>query len=112
MQSRLSHAGTMPRFESRPGVGLMPTMLLSIAGTRPDPAVSVPSENATDPAATETAEPELEPPEMYWELNTERGAPYGERVPLSPVANWSRLVLPITIAPAATSLETTGASSV
>ena len=30
-------------------------------------------------------------------------SPYGERVPTKPVANWSRLVLPSTIAPAAIS---------
>ena len=37
-------------------------MLLSAAGTRPDPAVSVPSASGTRPAATATAEPELDPP--------------------------------------------------
>ena len=39
-------------------------MLLSIAGTRPEPAVSVPSASGTSPAATATAEPELDPPGM------------------------------------------------
>ena len=39
-------------------------MLLNAAGTRPEPAVSVPSEKRTSPAATATAEPELEPPEI------------------------------------------------
>ena len=34
------------------------------AGTRPEPAVSVPSAKLTRPAATATAEPELEPPAM------------------------------------------------
>ena len=34
------------------------------AGTRPEPAVSVPRLNSTCPSATATAEPELEPPEM------------------------------------------------
>ena len=37
-------------------------MLLKPAGTRPEPAVSVPSASGTRPAATATAEPELEPP--------------------------------------------------
>lgn len=37
--------------------GLMPTMPLRPAGTRPDPAVSVPNENAARPAATATALP-------------------------------------------------------
>jgi len=40
-------------------------MLFSPAGTRPEPAVSVPSENGTMPRATTLAEPELDPPEMY-----------------------------------------------
>ena len=39
-------------------------MLLNAAGTRPDPAVSVPSAKLTRPAATATPEPELEPPTM------------------------------------------------
>ena len=38
-------------------VGLSPTRLLKPAGTRPEPAVSVPSEKATSPRATTTAEP-------------------------------------------------------
>ena len=37
-------------------------MLLNAAGTRPDPAVSVPKAKLTSPAATATAEPELDPP--------------------------------------------------
>jgi hypothetical protein len=39
-------------------------MLLNAAGTRPDPAVSVPNEKLTSPVATDTADPELDPPEM------------------------------------------------
>ena len=35
-------------------------MLFKPAGTRPEPAVSVPSENATSPRATTEADPELE----------------------------------------------------
>ena len=49
---------------TRPGVGLTPTMPLKAAGTRPDPAASLAIEKAAKPAATETAEPELDPPEM------------------------------------------------
>ena len=37
-------------------------MLLSMAGTRPEPAVSVPNASGTSPADTATADPELEPP--------------------------------------------------
>jgi len=38
------------------------SLLLNAAGTRPDPAVSVPSEKLTKPSATLTAEPALDPP--------------------------------------------------
>lgn len=60
--SKERHAGTKPVVLSKPLVGFRPTILLNPAGTRPDPAVSVPSENDTRPAATDTAEPEDEPP--------------------------------------------------
>ena len=45
------------------------------AGTRPDPAVSVPSASGTNPAATATAEPELDPPGINSELNVFCGMP-------------------------------------
>ena len=86
-------------------------MPLKAAGTRPEPAVSVPRAKSTMPSATATAEPELEPPLMRdgsWALRT---APYGERVPTRPVANWSRLVVPRTRAPASRRRATTGASA-
>ena len=89
-------------------VGFSPTRLLNAAGTRPEPAVSVPSAKLTRPAATATAEPELDPPDTYFGLNEFSQAPKGERVPTRPVANWSRLVLPIAIAPASSRAWTTG----
>jgi hypothetical protein len=52
---------------NNPRVGLSPMRLLNAAGTRPEPAVSVPSENAHKDFATATADPELDPPEMYRE---------------------------------------------
>ena len=74
-QSSVRHAGTTPAVETTPRLGFSPTMLPSAAGTRPDPAVSVPSENGTSPAATATAEPELDPPGMSFSSNTLRGTP-------------------------------------
>ena len=68
-------------------VGFNPTILLKAAGTRPEPAVSVPNENGTKPLATTLAEPELEPPLTYSELKLFGTAPNGERVPTKPVAN-------------------------
>ncbi len=50
-------------------------MLPSPAGTRPEPAVSVPSASGTSPAATATAEPELDPPGMTFGSNALRGTP-------------------------------------
>src|SRR6185369_911931 len=92
-QSSVRQAGTTPAVETRPRLGLRPTMLLSIAGTRPLPAVSVPSASGTRPAATATADPELDPPGTRSLRIGLTGMPYGERTPTRPVANWSRLVL-------------------
>src|SRR5262245_12705996 len=86
-QSSDRQAGTTPRALSSPRLGLMPTTLLNAAGTRPDPAVSVPSANDTSPAATATADPELEPPGISRASKGLRGIPYGERTPTRPVAN-------------------------
>ena len=61
-QSTLCAAGNTPCAEIRPLLGFRPTMLLSPAGTRPEPAVSVPSAKSTAPVATAYAEPELDPP--------------------------------------------------
>jgi len=44
-----------------PRVGLSPTILLNAAGTRPEPAVSVPSANDARPSATATADPARRP---------------------------------------------------
>ena len=63
-QSNVRQAGTTPAVEINPRLGFNPTILLSIAGTRPEPAVSVPSANGTSPAETATADPELDPPGM------------------------------------------------
>lgn len=110
-QSIEAQAGTTPAVGTRPRVGLRPTMPLNAAGTRPEPAVSVPRAKSTMPRATATAEPELEPPLTLAGSYALRTAPCGERVPTRPVANWSRFVVPSTIAPAARRPATTGASA-
>src|SRR5262249_4734090 len=68
-QSSVRHAGMTPAQLSTPRVGLSPTVLVKPAGTRPEPAVSVPSAKLTMPVATAAAEPELDPPAMYRSLN-------------------------------------------
>lgn len=110
-QSIEAQAGTTPVVGTRPRVGFRPTMPLKAAGTLPEPAVSVPSAKSTIPSATATAEPELEPPLMRDGSWAPRTAPCGERVPTRPVANWSRLVVPRTRAPASRRRATTGASA-
>jgi hypothetical protein len=74
-QSSMRQAGTTPAVEINPRLGFSPTMLLSIAGTRPEPAVSVPSASGTSPADTATAEPELEPPGIRSARTALRGMP-------------------------------------
>ena len=63
-QSSERQAGTTPAVDTKPRLGFNPTILLNIAGTRPEPAVSVPSASGTMPAPTATPEPELDPPGM------------------------------------------------
>ena len=75
MQSSVRQAGTRPRLLQRPFEGFNPTRWLKAAGMRPEPAVSVPSANATSPAATATAEPELDPPLIQARLYALRGMP-------------------------------------
>ena len=74
-QSSDRQAGTTPAVLRSPRVGFRPTRPLNAAGTRPEPAVSVPSEKAHSPLATATAEPELDPPEMYRSSKTLEHAP-------------------------------------
>src|SRR5882762_8401275 len=78
-QSSVRQAGTTPAVLSKPRVGFRPIKLLNAAGTRPDPAVSVPRENVTRPLATATAEPELEPPNVPLVKHAGAGAERGAR---------------------------------
>ena len=55
-------SGKTPARLMRPKLGFHPTRPQSADGTRTEPPVSVPSEASAIPAATETAEPLLEPP--------------------------------------------------
>ncbi len=58
-----------------PSVGLTPTMPCKPAGTRPEPAVSVPIAMSASPVATATADPELDPPLMNSGLRLSGTAP-------------------------------------
>ncbi|MNL81853.1 hypothetical protein D3C87_2090790 [compost metagenome] len=68
-------------------VAFIPTRLFNAAGTRPEPAVSVPKEKLATPSATVNDEPALDPPDGYSGSTLFGQTPYGERLPLRPVAN-------------------------
>ncbi|MNY03404.1 hypothetical protein D3C86_1360200 [compost metagenome] len=86
-QSSVRQAGTTPAVEIKPLVAFIPTRLFNAAGTRPEPAVSVPNEKLATLSATANEEPALEPPDGYSGNTLFGHAPYGERLPLRPVAN-------------------------
>src|SRR5688572_5510437 len=108
--SRLDANATRPWRDTRPYVGLNPTTPLRAAGWRIEPPVSDPSAPAERPAATAAAEPPEDPP-------APRVGPHGFRKGKTPawrvadpIANSSRFVLPMIVAPAARRRETTVAS--
>src|ERR1019366_1581396 len=94
-----------------PRVVFRPSIPVHAAGTRIDPAPSLPTAAPTSPAATAAALPPLEPP------GGKRGS-HGLRVfphvGVSVNGHWvnsGTFVLPITIAPAARSRRTISASA-
>src|SRR5437763_5610556 len=75
-----------------------------------EPPVSEPSASGAKPAATAAALPPLDPPgTREWSCGLRVG-PKAEFSVELPMANSSRLVLPMTMAPAATTRSTTVAS--
>ena len=60
-ESCLGVIGITPALLVRPRVGLSPTTELELDGQRMEPSVSVPSDTAAKFAATEIAEPLLDP---------------------------------------------------
>src|SRR5437879_1579502 len=88
----------------------MPTTPQSAAGWRIDPPVSEPSASGANPAATAAADPPDEPPGTRSRQCGLRVGPNAEFSVDDPMANSSRFVLPITIAPASRSRVTTVAS--
>jgi hypothetical protein len=89
---------------------LIPTTPHNAAGCRIDPPVSEPNASAANPAATAAADPPLDPPGTRLGSSGLRVGPNAEFSVLDPIANSSRLVLPIRIAPACSSLVTIVAS--
>src|SRR3954468_4734807 len=80
------------------------------AGCRTDPPVSEPSDRGAMPAATETADPPLDPPGMRSSCHGLFAGPNAEVSFDEPIANSSQFVLPTTPAPAACSRSMTVAS--
>src|SRR5262249_3197024 len=107
--------GTIPVLLIRPTVGLMPTMPQACAGLTLDPSVSVPTASGVSPAATATAEPELEPDGLRPEPCGLTACPPSVDQPLDDwverkLAHSDRLALPRMTASAARSLPIRKAS--
>ena len=88
--------GNTPLRGTRRKVVFKPKIPQQAAGTRTEPAVSVPSATSAIPAATATAEPLEEPPGINLRLPTKRflGVPKYSFIPEPPNPNSVRLVLP------------------
>ena len=80
-------------------------------GMRTEPPPSVPSANGVMPAATEAAAPALEPPGVLARFHGLRVMPVSGESPTPLQPNSLVVVLPITIAPAALTRSTGGASA-
>src|SRR5690625_2365966 len=85
----------------RPEETFKPVKLHQEAGKRTEPPVSVPKAIGTNPAATATPEPLLEPPGVRATLRSHgfQGVPSCVFVPHPPVANSTVCVFPRIIAP-------------
>src|SRR5688572_32853454 len=96
----------MPRFDTRPKVGLRPTTPFTEAGIRMEPAVSVPVAAMQRSAATAAPDPPDEPPgTRFWFQGLRAG---GE---VTPLANSCVTVFPTMIAPALRNRLTTALSA-
>src|SRR5687768_15771083 len=107
--------GITPERETKPRVGLMPTMPLIDDGQRIEPSVSVPIATAAKLAATAAPEPDDEPHGLRSKIYGLRVCPPRPDQPLDEsferkFAHSERLVLPIMTAPAARSFWTRKAS--
>jgi hypothetical protein len=96
---------------TRPKFALKPNVPVKAAGMRIDPPPSVPSANGVIPAATEAAQPALEPPGVSLRSIGLRVTPVSGLSPTGLHPNSLVVVLPIRIAPAARARSTTGAST-
>src|SRR3954470_17184699 len=84
----------MPLIEIKPNVVLRPTTPQHAAGTRIDPAVSVPKATSASPFATATALPDDDPPGIRLRRSGFFGVPKYSFKPEGATANSVRFVLP------------------
>src|SRR3984957_5481005 len=96
---------------TRPKLALNPNVPVKAAGMRIDPPPSVPSANGVIPAATEAAQPALEPPGVSLRSIGLRVTPVSGLSPTGLHPNSLVVVLPIRIAPLAFARSTEGAST-
>ena len=99
--SEVGACGSMPVRSRRPWVGRMPWRPQKLAGTRTDPPVSVPSAVSQSPWATAEAEPDEEPPGTRSGALGFSGVPSKGFSPRMPSETSSVIVLPMSVAPAA-----------
>jgi hypothetical protein len=104
-------SGRSPVRSIRAAEGLKPAIPQNAAGTRIEPAVSVPIATGTTPAATATAEPDDEPPGTRSGASGFGGVPKCGLSPSPEYASSLRLVFPTHTIPAAARRATTGASA-
>src|SRR4051794_23158773 len=102
----------MPRSEMSPWVVFNPTMPQHAAGTRTEPAVSVPKLTSARPTAVATAEPQEEPPGITrcHLLSGLLGVPKYSFIPEGVTANSLRFVFPTMLTPRCRAIARHGAS--
>src|SRR6185503_4819016 len=108
--SRLFAYDIRPYLLTRPYVGFKPTTEQKLAGHLTEPPVSEPSDRAHSSAATLAALPPDDPPGTLAMSHGFLVAPFLLNSVVDPIANSSRFVLPIRMAPASKSVFTTVAS--
>lgn len=94
-----------------PCAGLNPATPQNADGMRTDPPVSVPRASGTIPAATATALPLLDPPDIRSRSCGLRTGPFTDTSPVPPNANSCVPVFPTMTAPASRSIVTHAAST-
>ena len=94
--SKLGASGNTPSADTSPQDGLKPTTPQHAAGSRTEPALSVPSATSQSPAASAAALPPLEPPGIRPGASGFTTAPKCGLSEVIPYANSCRFVLPTT----------------